>query len=148
MVGIYDNSEEIIKNLVRVLGPYQILGYTDSNDTHLNVSNVMSMVEAENSKELMNYFSSKELFFDSSRHVIVKVDSINSISFLTGAINAILNSHIESLTVITDKDINALLAYGDTLETSRLDSLLSCGLFSVQPEFSLDTFTHLISHVN
>jgi hypothetical protein len=135
LVGVYDNSEEIVAELIEALGPHKVIAYSDSADSFLKVN--YHGRQSEELAEAGEYLLAKDAFFESCSIVVIKIDSMGSISFFTGAINALLKSQIDSLMVISNISIEPLLGMGTKSEKESLQSLLSSGRFVIFSVFSL-----------
>lgn len=147
LVGVYDASGDIPCLLSDYIGIDKLLVYSISLLSRFKKYNVlieflkeMGHLDCQKVGEENYHLIAKKLFFSGCQNIVLKVDSVEAMSLMTGAIIALMEGEINSLFIISDINFNSLCEMGFEDESILLFRFREEGRFNLESNFSLDKF--------
>ena len=155
LVGAYDRNGKVAKILIDNLGYDNIIIYTESEELLIKKYNFVTELEVDLNSlkkheidQINDYLVTKENLFYVSKNIIIILESIIDMSFFMRGIIELINSKIESMTVITNMDIaeikSFLMKYGSEDEKVALENMENNGKLSINRDFFLSEFLHML----
>ncbi len=151
LIGVYDNSLKFKKELESVFNAedillYQVLKRDESEK--LNKNKVIKIHSDKLRADIVENLVTKSRFFDLSQHILIRIDNMESLSFLTTAIVNLIKSKILSLTIITKREPSFIFQAGDVEEQLKIQELKSEGRLIIQYTFSAEKYRKIIKQIS